>query len=224
MKMTFNPGDAYLMIRHLKLLFCSLILFAAIGETVLAQSESSAHSYYLIGKSLTWDTVPQRLDGDVQWHVDCGVSLPYIYSNPNKPCVKESTVWPTALRDKQYDAVSVQPHYGATLARDVETISAWMKLQPNAVFVIHSGWAFHAQRADEFADYTSPDESMPLVAALPKLEAFRIGSAQVTDEGLRHLFGAKSLKKITVSGLKQVTDAGIEELKKARPELIVEVR
>ena len=30
---------------------------------------------YLIGNSLTWDTVPQRLDGDVQWHVDCGVPL-----------------------------------------------------------------------------------------------------------------------------------------------------
>jgi hypothetical protein len=114
--------------------------------------------FYLIGNSLTWDTVPGQLDGDVQWHVDCGVPLRYIFAKPDKPCVKNSTLWPTALRDKQYDIVSVQPHYGATLAQDVETISAWMKLQPKAVFVIHSGWAFHAKQADEFASFTSPDQ------------------------------------------------------------------
>ena len=162
MKTTFNTENASSLRRHLTVLLGSLILFtaagAAIGDTVLAQSESSAHSYYLIGNSLTWDTVPQRLNGDVQWHVDCGVSLPYIFANPDKPCVKESTVWPKALGDKQYDVVAVQPHYGSTLERDVETISAWMKLQPKAVFVIHSGWAFHARRADEFASYTLPGE------------------------------------------------------------------
>ncbi|MFM2096023.1 MAG: hypothetical protein RIS70_3147 [Planctomycetota bacterium] len=113
---------------------------------------------YLIGNSLTWDTVPQRLDGDVQWHVDCGVSLPHIYAKPDQPCVKESVIWPKALRDKQYDFVAVQPHYGSTLAQDVETISAWMKLQPNAIFVVHSGWAFHAQRAKEFASLATPSQ------------------------------------------------------------------
>lgn len=112
----------------------------------------------MVGNSLTWDTVPPLLSGDVQWHVDCGVNLPYIHANPNNPCVKESTLWPVALRDKQYDVVSVQPHYGSTLAQDVETISAWIKLQPKAVFVIHSGWARHAQRAEEFASYAPPEQ------------------------------------------------------------------
>lgn len=118
----------------------------------------AAVSYYMIGNSLTWDTVPQRLDGDVQWHVDCGVSLPHIFAKPDQPCVKESTVWPQALRDKQYDIVSVQPHYGSTLDQDVETISNWMMLQPHAVFVVHSGWAFHAQRANEFASLATPGQ------------------------------------------------------------------
>lgn len=121
-------------------------------------AEQAAIRYYLIGNSLTWDTVPQRLDGDVQWHVDCGVSLPHIFAKPDRPCVKESTVWTQALRDKQYDFVSVQPHYGSTLAQDVETISTWMKLQPKATFIIHSGWAFHAQRANEFASLATPDQ------------------------------------------------------------------
>lgn len=131
-------------------------LALAICLPAVAQEPAAKH-YYLIGNSLTWDTVPPLLSGDVQWHVDCGVNLQHIEANPDKPCVKESTLWPTALREKQYDFVSVQPHYGSTLAKDVETISAWMKLQPQAIFVIHSGWAFHAQREAEFASFASPE-------------------------------------------------------------------
>ena len=119
-----------------------------------------ATRFYLIGNSLTWDTVPSLLSGDVQWHVDCGTHLRHVYANPGKPCVTNSTLWPAALRDRQYDVISVQPHYGSTLAQDVETISAWMKLQPTAVFVIHSGWARHAQRADEFASYATPEQML----------------------------------------------------------------
>jgi hypothetical protein len=138
------------------LLLAVVVTIAA--HTDVQGQEAASTSYYLIGNSLTWDTMPGSLDGDVQWHVDCGVSLPYISANPAAPCVKASTIWPTALGEKQYDFVSVQPHYGATLAQDVETISAWMKLQPEAVFVIHSGWALQTERAAEFASYTSPDQ------------------------------------------------------------------
>jgi hypothetical protein len=140
-----------------KLLFLNAVLVVAANGNGLAQ-EPAATRYYLIGNSLTWDTVPPLLSGDVQWHVDCGVNLPYIHAHPDKPCVKESTLWPAALRDKQYDVVSVQPHYGSTLAQDVETISDWMTLQPKAVFVIHSGWAWHAKRAEEFAGYAPPEQ------------------------------------------------------------------
>ncbi|MFO0870281.1 MAG: hypothetical protein U0935_15235 [Pirellulales bacterium] len=127
----------------------------------LAGSVSAADSApkcYLIGNSLTWDTVPPRLAGDVQWHVDCGVNLPYIRKHPEKPCVEASTLWPAALRDRQYDIVSVQPHYGSTLAEDVDVISSWMELQPQAVFVVHTGWATHAQRAAEMASYAPPTQ------------------------------------------------------------------
>lgn len=120
------------------------------GIPALAAADDGK-SRYLIGNSLTWDTVPSRLDGDVQWHVDCGKSLPYIYGNPEKPCVKASTVWPKALIEKQYDFVSVQSHYGATLEQDAATISKWMRLQPKAVFIVHTGWAREATRAEEFA-------------------------------------------------------------------------
>ena len=97
-----------------RLFVCAAILVALNSDRGLSQ-DSSGKSFYLIGNSLTWDTVPQQLDGDTQWHVDCGVSLPYIHANPAKPCVKQSTIWPKALRDKQYDVVSVQPHSGFDL-------------------------------------------------------------------------------------------------------------
>lgn len=136
-------------------LLCGILLAMTSSDGL---GQESAPRLYLIGNSLTWDTVPERLDGNVQWHVDCGVSLPVIYSRPETPCVKTSALWPTALRDKQYDVVSVQPHYGSTLKLDVETISAWMKMQPDAVFVIHSGWARQADREAEFASYTASEE------------------------------------------------------------------
>ncbi len=109
-------------------------------------------SYFLIGNSLTWDTIPSQLDGNVHWHVDCGKNLAYIRDNFRAPCVGSSRLWPTALTTTQYDFVSVQPHYGTTIQDDVAVISSWMKHQPKAVFVIHTGWARHADWAEEASD------------------------------------------------------------------------
>lgn len=95
---------------------------------------------FLIGNSLTWDTLPGLLDGDVQWHVDCGKNLQYIFDNPAGPCVKTSTCWKEALKAKQYDTLCVQPFFGTTLEQDLQVISAWLELQPTAGLVIHTGW------------------------------------------------------------------------------------
>ena len=89
--------------RHLQILVT--VLATALTPGAFA-AEPVKTSYYLIGNSLTWDTVPGQLSGDVQWHVDCGVHLRHIYNNPSKPCVTNSTLWPTALRNKQYEVVS----------------------------------------------------------------------------------------------------------------------
>lgn len=119
-------------------------------STQASEPEKDSRSYYLIGNSLTWDTVPAWMDGDVQWHVDCGKSLPFMHANPDEPCVKTSTLWPKALAEKQYDVVSMQSHYGATLEEDVATISKWVDMQQKAEFVIHTGWAHHEKRAAEY--------------------------------------------------------------------------
>lgn len=123
-----------------------------LSQVTFLQADDPKKSYYLIGNSLTWDTVPSLLDGDVQWHVDCGKSLPYISEHPEMPCVKNSTLWPKALKEKQYDLISVQPHYGSTLSEDADVISKWVEMQPKAVFIIHTGWARSATRADEYAN------------------------------------------------------------------------
>lgn len=146
--------------------------------TLVVRSAGAA-SVFLIGNSLTWDTVPSRLDGDVQWHVDCGKSLPYIHAHPEKPCVKTSTLWPGALKGKQYDVVSVQSHYGATLDEDAATISKWVAMQEKAVFVVHTGWARHESRAKEW-EAGRPGEKMEhsvahLDALLKKLRAAHPG-------------------------------------------------
>lgn len=127
------------------------VLLAAASAAASAAVQAAEPRCYLIGNSLTWDTRPSLLDGDVQWHVDCGKSLPYIYEHPEEPCVESSSLWPQSLRGKKYDIVCVQSHYGATLEQEVATIAKWVDLQPQAVFVIHTGWARSASRADEYA-------------------------------------------------------------------------
>lgn len=159
--------------------FLALCLASLAILTTNALAEET-RSFYLVGNSLTQDTVPSRLDGDTQWHVDCGKSLPFIYENPEKPCVKNSTIWPEALTAKQYDLISLQVHYGGTLETDAAVISEFVGMQPKAVFVIHSGWARAVSRAEEYArtDATgkmahSPAYLDALVAMLRKVHPDR---------------------------------------------------
>lgn len=129
----------------------SWLVFAGILAVSMQGADAGeSRSFFLIGNSLTQDTVPSKLDGDVQWHVDCGKSLPFIYENPQNPCVKNSTLWPEALKSKAYDFISVQVHYGSSLEEDVAVISEFVRMQPKAVFVIHSGWARAKTRAEEY--------------------------------------------------------------------------
>lgn len=107
---------------------------------------------YMIGNSLTWDTVPPLLDGHVLWHVDCGKSLNYIHDHPEEPCVSSSRIWPQALRTTQFDFVCFQPHYGRSLDEDLAVISEWISLQSKATFVIHTGWATSASLVEEWKD------------------------------------------------------------------------
>jgi hypothetical protein len=91
------------------------------------------------------------LDGDdVRHHIFCGKNLQFIYDNPTEHCVGSSTPWTNALVNREYDQVVVQPYLGTTQAQDVEVISAWMQLQPDAEFIVNTAWAPHASFEDDF--------------------------------------------------------------------------
>jgi hypothetical protein len=63
------------------------------------------------------------------------------------------------------------------------------------------------------------DETLARVATLPELEELQIGRGTFTDAGLAHL---KSMKKLTTFSYdlnNKFTDAGLEDLQKALPNL-----
>lgn len=142
---------------------CVAVLFIAAAAAGPVAAEAPPR-IYLIGNSLTWDTVPEALAGpglpadNVRWHVDCGVSLPHIQAHPGKPCIASSTHWPEALANQRFDLVSVQVHYGSKLPEDADTIAFFMERQPGATFIVHSGWAFQEARVREFEHAREPEE------------------------------------------------------------------
>ncbi len=115
--------------------------------------ERPAARYYLIGNSLTWDTLPPLLSGDVQCTSIagqvCRSCLPI-------PACRASRGPPSGHGPARK---AIRRRLGsAPLRFDADAgcrkpFSAWMKLQPKAVFVIHFGWAKHAQHVDEFGGY-----------------------------------------------------------------------
>lgn len=181
-----------------------LILILQLNST----GQEPSKSIFLIGNSLTWDTVPPKLDGDVQWHVDCGKSLPWMHDHPDMPCVKSSVLWTKALRQKQYDFVTFQPHYGSSLESDVATISKWIQLQRKAVFVIHTGWARSKTRSAEYVDQASthkmthsPHYIRSLITALkkeyPKREFRQTHAIDLLDRVARDIKnGSAPFKKV----------------------------
>jgi Leucine Rich repeat len=95
--------------------------------------------------------------------------------------------------------------------------------QASPVGLAHATKIATLRRLDVSHAPTVKDESMQLVAQMPALEEFKLGSAQVTDDGLLLLAASKSLKKLSLSGLKGITPMGIEKLRKAQPKWTIEV-
>lgn len=133
-----------------------------VAQDTPAADGQTPSKIFLIGNSLTWDTLPGLLKGDVQWHVDCGKNLKFIFENPQNPCVKTSTLWPDALANKQYDVLCVQPHFGTSLDDDVHVISKWLDYQPQAKLVIHTGWN---RSADFERDYHAATDGKQMIHA-----------------------------------------------------------
>lgn len=94
--------------------------------------------------------------------------------------------------------------------------------QANAIGIAHASKIATLVRLDVSHAPTVKDDSLLLVAQMPKLEEFKLGSAQITDAGLQALAASKSLKKLSLSGMKNITPAGIEQLRKTKPQLMIQ--
>jgi len=118
----------------IKLCFICAILFLA--------NRSSA-GIYTIGNSLTVDAL-YNYQGEYQYSIQCNQNLQTIFENPAGTCPGDvnprGRPWDIALNQNSYDFVTVQPFYFTTFQQDFNAISTWMRMQPNAKFIIHTGW------------------------------------------------------------------------------------
>lgn len=117
---------------------------------------------FMIGNSLTWDTLPRNIDSNVKYHIATGKNLKFIFDNPDRITTSnavDSTSW-RILTEENFDYVVVQPFKGTTLAQDIEIISHWMSLQPNATFIIHTGWNQFALHDSNYFIEQSPENRL----------------------------------------------------------------
>ncbi|TWT55030.1 hypothetical protein Pla22_26840 [Rubripirellula amarantea] len=127
-----------------KWLFVRMLMNVAIVSTTVSFADAGI---FFIGNSLTWDARPMLFDQPTDWHIRSGRNLPYILDHPSELNGTDSTSWDVGLVDHQYDWLVIQPHFRSTLQEDVDAISHWMQLQPNAKVLLHTGWARHAEIA-----------------------------------------------------------------------------
>jgi hypothetical protein len=106
---------------------------------------------YGIGNSLTNNCVLRLLDGIVGWNLNGGATLKYNYEDTTPDLTSpDSGPWREAFAANQYDFVTVQPYPTATLDEDATAIVAWMALQPDATFILHTGWGPRSNFENEY--------------------------------------------------------------------------
>jgi hypothetical protein len=126
----------------------------------LPANSTAQHRVFSIGNSLTADMLPTVLD-DTQYQIFCGKNLNFILTNPDGHCVNSSTRWSAALTNNQYHYVTVQPFQGTVLNEDIAIIAYWMTLQPEANFIIHSGWSPSETFPTDYAAGNSDNQMRP---------------------------------------------------------------
>ncbi len=107
---------------------------------------------YSIGNSLTFDAL-RRFGGSYDHTINCNQNLDRIFNNPEQSCVSSlpgAVPWDEAFASESYDFVTVQPFVGTSLSQDVAAISTWLALQPDAQFIIHTGWTTAGSRASQY--------------------------------------------------------------------------
>lgn len=110
---------------------------------------------FSIGNSLSNDGYVDRVMPGSGKHISWAQTLPYIYANPDSGLSWDSTRWDVALAaPNEWDALIVQPFRGSDLQGNVDAITHWMDMQPDATVVLYAGWA---KRPNVVADYEAAE-------------------------------------------------------------------
>ena len=139
-------------------MFSIRCLSAFIIATFIATSVLS-QSLFSIGNSLTFDAL-RNFDGSYDHTINCNQNLDRIFNNPDQTCLPQLTgarPWDEAFENENYDFVTVQPFAGTSLSQDVAAISEWMRLQPDATFIIHTGWTTPGSRESQYSAPLDPE-------------------------------------------------------------------
>jgi hypothetical protein len=114
-----------------------LIALAALALLAASSTTVSAATYH-VGNSLTWDALysSNPLAGSTPtfpargYHIRCGGNLPYIWANQQDVCTTSPAPYGMigGLDDNAWEAVTIQPYLGSTLAADATTIDAMIDL------------------------------------------------------------------------------------------------
>ena len=148
---------------------------------------SSAASTYFVGNSLTLDGLghysPEGLgfhrlaasagiDLDYGFHLRCGSALPDTLANPTDVCVTSPFQYGRfykALPSYQWDAVTIQPYLGTSLALDAAATKSFIELaqshpgNSDTAFYLYSAWP--ALTVGKYSTYweadLQEDDSLP---------------------------------------------------------------
>lgn len=71
---------------------------------------------------------------------------------------------------------------------------------------------------------TVTDAAMEAIAKMPALEELLLNGTKITDAGLTKLAGIKTLRGVTVTGSKGLSEEAVAQLRKARPDVNVQVK
>jgi hypothetical protein len=128
-------------------------LALVLGSMMLwACSDARAETMmYCIGNSLTVNCEFELLDGTIGWNINGGATLKYAYNQTTAESTSpDSGPWREAFGANQYDFVTVQPSGATTLDEDATVIAAWMAIQPDATFILHTGWGWQSRHESEY--------------------------------------------------------------------------
>ena len=184
--------------------------FVSVVVLLLCQSIANSQGVFSIGNSLTVDALPFSLDGASRLHGSCNRDLQFIFDNPQGHCVGSSTPWPTAFSSFEFDTVVVQPFIGSNLEQDATVISEWMSLEPNANFILNTGWSGHENFAADFLSDNTTNQSISSAAyfadLIKELEARNPGKKITTTRTNEILFSILEDVENGVGPVKKFSD------------------